>query len=176
MTLNPDSPSDKHSDKKADRTPSSWRLGIELAAEEINRGRWSSLNWKVKQLWPDEDSWQQSLSQQPRNADLTTFLDLVLYRDERSAYRFNLASVQPHLFIQCDEDEENDRWIPNEITACQDVAAEWLDGEHSVLETPMPEAIQCWLEAYMAEHGELIEHKKKRRYAEGGKKKQREAL
>lgn len=149
-----------------------WHLGIELEAVEIHMGRWISEEWKIKQLWPSLAGHQANKNgnKTHNGIGLTTFLDLTLYRDERTAYRFNLSSVVPHLFILCDEDEENDIWTPSEITACQDVAASWLDGEHKVLETPMPEAVQCWMETFMAEHGELVEEMKKRRYAEGDKK------
>ena len=56
---------------------------------------------------------------------------------------------------------------PTAITASQDVAADWMDGEQQVLEAPMPLAIQVWIEAYLARHGEapMEERKKKRKGA-----------
>ena len=152
------------------KTSDCWTLGIEISPIEIQSGRWTTTEWKIIQLWPDRASAEKDLQTNPDNRFIT-FLDLQLYRDERTAYRFNLNSVVPHLFVQCDEDEADSSVIPNEITAAQDTAGAWLDGEHVVLEYPMPDAIQCWLEAYMAEHGELIEQKKKRRYAELDKEK-----
>lgn len=148
-----------------DRTSDSWYLGVEIDQIELQSGRWVTEEWKIVQLWPDLES-AKTDTQSSGKDRFITFLNLQLYRDERTAYRFNLTSEAPHLFVQCDEDETDGLITPNEITAAQDVAGAWLDGDHLVLEYPMPEAIQCWLEAYMAEHGELIEQKKKRRYAE----------
>ncbi|MCL7939131.1 DUF3305 domain-containing protein [Halomonas sp. ATCH28] len=93
-------------------------------------------------------------------------LDLQLYMTERAAYRFNLTSATPRLFVQAGE--AGARPTPTAITASQDVAAGWLDGEHRVLEVNMPLAIQAWIEAYLAHHGEApAEGRKKKRKGAG---------
>lgn len=93
-------------------------------------------------------------------------LDLQLYMTERAAYRFNLTSVTPRLFVRAGEAGAEPR--PTAITASQDVAAGWLDGEHRVLEVDMPLAVQAWLEAYLAHHGEApAEGRKKKRKGAG---------
>ncbi len=79
-------------------------------------------------------------------------LELQLYLTERAAYRFNLSGGVPRLFVRAGDAGERPR--PSAITASQDVAAAWLDGEQQVLEVAMPLAIQAWLEAYLARHGE----------------------
>lgn len=132
------------------------RLGVELEPISIKLGQWQSDEWHVLALWPDSVA-------QPDTSNPVTFLELILHRDERMAYRFNLDSVSPHLFVLCDDADEP--WLPVQITACQDLAASWLDGEQKVLEYPMPEAIQCWIEAFQSEHGELLEVKRKKQYA-----------
>ncbi len=57
--------------------------------------------------------------------------------------------------------------VPSAITASQDVAASWMDGEQQVLDVAMPVAIQAWIEGYLARHGEAPEEgrKKKRKGA-----------
>ncbi|TDR57392.1 uncharacterized protein DUF3305 [Halomonas ventosae] len=93
-------------------------------------------------------------------------LDLQLYMTERAAYRFNLTSTTPRLFVRAGE--AGARPVPASITASQDVAAGWLDGEHRVLEVDMPLAIQAWIEAYLAHHGEApAEGRKKKRKGAG---------
>lgn len=93
-------------------------------------------------------------------------LDLQLYMTERAAYRFNLTSATPRLFVRAGEAGAEPR--PTAITASQDVAAGWLDGEHRVLDVAMPLAIQAWLEAYLAHHGEApAEGRKKKRKGAG---------
>nr|WP_298248490.1 DUF3305 domain-containing protein [uncultured Halomonas sp.] len=92
-------------------------------------------------------------------------LTLELTLTERAAYRFNLTSATPRLFVRCGDAGESP--LPSAITASQDVAASWMDGEQQVLETAMPLAIQAWLEAYLSRHGEAPEEgrKKKRKGA-----------
>ncbi len=141
-------------------------LGIELSPLELRSGRWVLQEWQIDQIWPEpqDNPPAEGAQEQSAKGNPVTWLPLELHRDERSAYRFNLNSVVPHLFVLCD-DSEGDEWQPMQITACQDLAASWLDGEQKVLEYPMPEALQCWIEGFIAEHGELIEVKKKKRYA-----------
>lgn len=138
-------------------------IGIELRPLELRSGRWVLHEWQIDQLWPESQD-PDNRPAQSNGDNLIFWLPLELFRDERSAYRFNLNSVVPHLFVLCD-DSESDIWQPVHISACQDLAASWLDGEQRVLEYPMPEAIQCWIEAFITEHGELIEGKRKKRYA-----------
>ena len=92
-------------------------------------------------------------------------LSLELFRDERPAYRFNLSSEDPRLFVVCNEDDE-EVMRPFLITASQDEAASYMDGgEEDVFSLPMPEAVQCWIESFIGRHGEpdLQARKGKRR-------------
>ncbi len=89
-------------------------------------------------------------------------LDLQLYMTERVAYRHNLQAAQPRLFVRCETRDEH--VFPDAITASQEVAAGWMDGERLVLDAAMPLAMQVWLEAYLARHGEG---------EDGGRKKKR---
>ncbi|HSH56515.1 MAG TPA: DUF3305 domain-containing protein [Halomonas sp.] len=86
-------------------------------------------------------------------------LILQLTMTERAAYRFNLTSHTPRLFVRCGDAGESP--VPSAITASQDVAASWMDGEQQVLDVAMPVAIQSWLEAYLARHGEASEQGRK---------------
>ncbi|ERS90010.1 MULTISPECIES: DUF3305 domain-containing protein [unclassified Halomonas] len=92
-------------------------------------------------------------------------LTLQLTLTERAAYRFNLTSDHPRLFVRCGD--AGQAAVPSAITASQDVAASWMDGEQQVLDVAMPVAIQAWIEGYLARHGEAPEEgrKKKRKGA-----------
>ncbi|MCA0917909.1 MULTISPECIES: DUF3305 domain-containing protein [Halomonas] len=93
-------------------------------------------------------------------------LTLVLSMTERAAYRFNLESQTPRLFVRAGHSDLPPK--PDAVTASQDVAANWMDGEHRVLATPMPLALQAWVEAYLAAHGEApTEGRKKKRKGAG---------
>lgn len=97
-------------------------------------------------------------------------LPLRLMLTERTAYRFNLDSQQPRLFVRCETTDTGPE--PREMTASQDVAANWMDGDTQVFSTPMPPAIQAWLEAYLARHGERIEAGRKKKRAGAGRARQ----
>nr|WP_297456888.1 DUF3305 domain-containing protein [uncultured Halomonas sp.] len=92
-------------------------------------------------------------------------LGLQLYMTERAAYRHNIGAGSPRLFVRCEE--RDDVVFPDALTASQEVAAGWMDGERLVLDVAMPLAIQAWLEAYLVRHGEGDDgaRKKKRKGA-----------
>lgn len=113
-------------------------IAITLAAESVGQGAFRQTQWRIAALHPGEAT-QDSL-----------WLQLTMA--ERAAYRFNLASGDPRLFVRAGF--SGGPAEPSAITASQEVAAAWLDGEQQVLEAPMPLAIQAWIEAYLARHGE----------------------
>ncbi|MDI5920575.1 DUF3305 domain-containing protein [Halomonas sp. LR5S13] len=131
---------------------SSRSLSFDVAGESLTIKGFTTTRWGIIDL-------------SPGHAGPFT-LNLQLYMTERAAYRFNLTSATPRLFVQAGE--AGARPTPTAISASQDVAAGWLDGEHRVLEADMPLAIQAWIEAYLAHHGEApAEGRKKRRKGAG---------
>lgn len=131
-----------------------WHLWLRLDKKvSLSRG-WESIQWQVAEV-----------SHQPlQHADAVP-LQLQLYRDERSAYRFNLSSQAPKLFVICEEREEG--MIPRIISACQDEAADYMDAGQPVLDLPMPTAIHAWIEAFMAHHGEWVDPRDAKRRMRG---------
>lgn len=127
------------------------RLSVSLRADRVTSKGFATTHWRVGGLAPGDGG--------------PYPLDLQLTLTERAAYRFNLASGSPRLFVNAGDADGEPR--PASITASQEVAAAWLDGEQRVLEVAMPLAIQAWLEAYLARHGEAPEagRKKKRKGA-----------
>lgn len=127
-------------------------VSITLIAEAKQVGRFSLTQWRIAEL---------ALSDQGEHV-----LNLQLSMTERAAYRFNLTSTTPRLFVRAGFTGQNPK--PDAITASQDVAAGWMDGEQQVLEAPMPMAIQIWIESYLARHGEApVEMRKKKRKGAG---------
>lgn len=123
-------------------------LSFDVTGERFTVKGFPTTRWRITGLRPGhEGPWS---------------LVLQLYRTERAAYRFNLTGQRPRLFVLGGEASGDP--VPAAITASQEVAAGWLDGEQQVLEVDMPLAIQAWLEAYLTQHGEAPSqnHKKKR--------------
>ena len=151
-----------------------WPLLLRLRKQLVSRGRWEVDSWSLQSCSSDRDGVQrQSLectehqvADQPTSTDYEwSGLLLQLYRDERAAYRFNLSARDPRIFVVCNEEEGLMR--PFSVSASQDVASSYMDGgEEDVYSVAMPAAIQCWIEAFIARHGEpeLDAGKSKRRH------------
>ncbi|PKH04673.1 DUF3305 domain-containing protein [Moritella sp. Urea-trap-13] len=151
---------DEH--KRLEKDESSWPIAFSLRSEEKQVGRWTTLSWSIE----DVELYQQvpviTATEDSSRAGSTTHYEktLFLYRDERTDYRFNLSSQDPHLFIVCEVADE--QFSPLLITAAQSVASSYMDGDYQVLHIQMPLPIQAWMEAFIGRNGELIEFKKKR--------------
>ncbi|MDF0533435.1 DUF3305 domain-containing protein [Shewanella yunxiaonensis] len=125
-------------------TQSVWPMYVSLKKVEKQIGRWLSESWELDQVVP-------GTHEAPAGATLVL---LELFLDERASYRLNLDMDNPMLYVVCDELEDG-TWVPAAISADQNVAAGCLEGDTPVLNLPMPEAIACWIEAFISEHGEV---------------------
>lgn len=154
--------SDEH--KRLEKDGSNWPIAFGLRAEEKQVGRWTTLSWSIEnvELYAATAVMNRDDASTTNSAVNTTYYErtLILYRDERSDYRFNLSSQDPHLFIVCEE--ANEQLSPLLITAAQSVASSYMDGDYQVLHIQMPLPVQAWMEAFIGRNGELIEFKKKR--------------
>lgn len=132
-------------------TSSRRTLSLELACEAKSIKGFTHNQWCIAAIEPGNHG--------------PEILELQLYLTERSAYRFNLNARVPRLFVRCGFSGQTPH--PDAITASQDVAAGWMDGEQQVFDIPMPLAIQVWIEGYLARHGEGADmgRKKKRKGA-----------
>ncbi len=120
----------------------SWSLWVCLNKQETLSRGWPSINWEVAEI-----------TQQPNRQDAVA-LWLLLHRDERMAYRFNLSAEEPRLFVVCEDITPEER-VPRKLTLAQDVAADYMDAGQPVHSVPMPAAIKVWLEHFMSHHGEV---------------------
>jgi len=164
----------------SDDTQDFWPLKVVLRRKRIERGRWEADSWSVATVESDRGQHraQQRVEEVPAVDQQQDYcwsgLGLELYRDERAAYRFNLSAAQPRLFVICTADEEREGMMrPYLVSASQDAASSYMDGgDEDVFSVPMPNAVQCWIEAFIARHGEpdLELAKGKRRRYRGGRK------
>lgn len=141
-----------------------WPLLVTLRKKTISRGLWEVDSWSLHSCGSDRDihqrqslSWRESAAIDDAGAACQDYqwsgLSLELFRDERTAYRFNLSAVDPRLFVICNEEDE--LMQPYLVTASQDEASSYMDGgEEDVYSVAMPTAIQCWIEGFIARHGE----------------------
>ncbi|GAL03652.1 DUF3305 domain-containing protein [Photobacterium aphoticum] len=133
-----------------------WPIAFRLVSEEKQIGRWTTLSWSIEDVCLYDEDQQDFLAEKEGGY----CLPLQLHMHERSDYRFNLSSRDPHLFIVCVE--ENETLSPLLITAAQGLASGYMDGDYQVLHIKTPIQVQAWMEAYIGRHGELLEFRKKR--------------
>ncbi|GIU17212.1 DUF3305 domain-containing protein [Shewanella colwelliana] len=126
------------------RTESQWPMYVSLKKIEKQVGRWISESWELDQVLP---------ATQPAPAGAKMVV-LELHKDERGSYRINLDMDNAMLYVVCDELEDG-TWVPAAISADQNVAAGCLEGDTPVLHMPMPQAVACWMEAFITRHGEV---------------------
>ncbi|WP_426416351.1 DUF3305 domain-containing protein [Aestuariirhabdus sp. LZHN29] len=141
-------------------------LKVAMIKTERHVGPWLTASWACELVPADAPT--------PENATTCARLQLQLHRDERAAYRFNLSSRAPKLFVVCDIDDDSDdedALHPLRVSASQDLASSYMDGgEEDVFSAPMPPAVLCWIEAFMARHGEdQSDNGKRRLRGKGGK-------
>lgn len=132
----------------------SWPLTVRMARQRVRGGIWEADRWSIASI---ETARHRDTGAEPPlapEADRSHAVTLVLHRDERAAYRFNLTSARPMLFVPCGIDATG-AMAPMLVTASQDVAACYMDtSEETVFSIEMPAAIQCWIEAFLVRHGE----------------------
>ncbi|USD37515.1 MULTISPECIES: DUF3305 domain-containing protein [Ferrimonas] len=147
------------------RTDNIWPLQVKLKSKQVTMGRWSQTTWEVDQLLP--------ASADPIEG--ATIVGLELFKDERSNYRLNLDLDNPLLFVVCDETEAGEP-VPMLVTANQNIAAGCLESDQPVFTCPIPQAIGCWIEAYITRHGEqpICAHRRKHIDVRGELKAKRE--
>ncbi|MDX2321834.1 MAG: DUF3305 domain-containing protein [Moritella sp.] len=152
---------DEH--KRLGKDGSSWPIAFSLRSEEKQVGRWTTLSWSIEDIELYQQAPASTATEEVKDTTGSTTRyerTLYLYRDERTDYRFNLSSQDPHLFIVCEVTDE--QFSPLLITAAQSVASSYMDGDYQVLHIQMPLPVQAWMEAFIGRNGELIEFKKKR--------------
>jgi len=138
-------------------------MRVHLQRRRVGGGQWQSFSWSLLAIESDRGHGPavplrriECRTEDADGAEIHVWqgLSLTLQRDERAAYRFNLTSRSPRLFVHCEQDEQG-TMRPSLLTASQDVASAYMDGgEEDVFSCPMPAAVQCWIETFIARHGE----------------------
>ena len=138
-----------------EKTEDLWPIECKLTVNEVSAGKWTTIQQQLSgfNLKPEQQSDQLTILQ--------------LHKDERTDYRFNLSSQQPKLFLVLDTFDGDEQAKVVSLTASQNVASRFMDGEYLVLSDDMPLAVQAWMEAYIGRHGELLEMRRKKRKGAG---------
>ncbi len=135
-----------------------WLVQFDLQVEDIEISGWKTQRWALSDIvFPISKAQLSAAAYQ---------LPLHLYKDERADYRFNLNAKEPKLFFIFNS-VQDEMLKPVKLTAAQSCAASFHDAEGQIFSIPMPLAVQVWMEAFMARHGEAESGLRKKR--KGGK-------
>src|ERR1700758_4435588 len=113
--------------------------------------RWQSEAWEAVGVLADYDA-----PGEPRvlveEASVTQWLypgfDIVLRRSEAEGYYHNVSAQEPRVFVMWRMEEE--RAVPQFVTASYDEASRWMDGGEQVDSVAMPAGLFGWV-------GEFVE-------------------
>lgn len=93
-------------------------------------------------------------------------LPLVLHRKETEAFKLNIESETPHLYVVLRENEDDDAepFSAHTVTASPYDAQDYMDTSEDLIEkVPMPESVLEWIKAFILEHHVEETFKKRRR-------------
>lgn len=150
--------------------PVSMPVGIVVAREEID-SPWQDHLWRpvgVVAGVPELFQWKELMRGEGWIHYYATTLPLELHRKETEAYKHNLESRHPSLYIVLSEvDEDTDAEFPYHVhlvTASPFEAQDYLDsGEEIVEPVEMPKGVAGWISSFVDEHHVEQTFKKRRR-------------
>ncbi|MGF1762135.1 DUF3305 domain-containing protein [Aliivibrio kagoshimensis] len=140
-----------------------WPLHIELTPIEREVGRWIEHTVDLGTLALNNEQIIASYGPESHYHEI----NLELYKDERTDYRFNLSSEDPKIFVVMEQIDSNNSPKLIAVTVSQAAIGNYLDGDYLVLSTALPLPIQAWMEAFIGRHGELLELGRKKRKGAG---------
>lgn len=115
--------------------------------------RWGSEVWEPVEVRPDAGGAAEPTRLSGENGAtrwLHHGLKLTLMLDECEGYWQNLVSPGPRVFVMWRMQDE--RAVPEAISASYDQASTWLDAGESMEGVAMPEALALWLGDYVKAH------------------------
>jgi len=93
-------------------------------------------------------------------------LPLTLHRKETEAFKINIESGEPHLYVVLRENEEDSEHplSAHVVTASPYDAQDYMDTSEDIIEkVPMPDSVLEWIKAFIDEHHVEETFKKRRR-------------
>lgn len=121
-----------------------------IMQRRVTRGRWERVVW---------EAWSVLESDEPKGAgrmlaaqgDAAQWFfagfDVMLHRDEAEGYYLNVTSSEPSVFVMSRMEE--DKAVPQYVTASYYEASRWMDGGAQVDRVHMPSELVAWARAWV---------------------------
>jgi hypothetical protein len=131
-----------------------------LMVKKPSANRWVTVSWSLLGVLPGLS--QQQISEAQLSGEVVELpaMTVQLFKQHCEAYYQNLLSSQPQLYLVTET--EADALQPLLMTVDYDEAASYMETDHIIHQTALPDALCVWLERYVLKHY-VPEQKKKRR-------------
>lgn len=146
----------------------SLRLGV-VVERRNSHHPWQDHSWRPVAVLPDAPevvAWQLLAEGQGWRRYHAGTLALELFPTETEAYRINLTSAEPAVYVilRCRETGESHEVEPFHITASAEEVQDYLDAGSDVIEAvPMPPVVRNWVENFVARHHQPERFEKRQR-------------
>lgn len=144
-------------------------LGI-IVEKRKSTHPWGDWIWKPVAVFmnaPEEASWSELIRGEDYIRYHAATLPLTLHRKETEALRLNLMLDEPELYVVLQENSDLSSdfpYVPHVVTASSYHAQDFHDAGDDIIEkVAMPDGVAALIQAFVEEHHEEQEFKKRRR-------------
>ena len=116
-----------------------------IMRRRVTRDRWESVVWEAWSVLESDEPKGVARMLADQGGVAQWFFpgfDVVLHRDEAEGTYLNVTSPQPSVFVMSRMEE--DKAVPQYVTASQYEAARWMDGGEQVDRVHMPAELVAW--------------------------------
>ncbi|MEO8144823.1 MAG: DUF3305 domain-containing protein [Betaproteobacteria bacterium] len=124
-----------------------------IMQRRVTRKRWESVVWEAwSVLESDEPKGPARMLAEQGDVAQWFFagFDIVLHRDEAEGTYLNVTSPEPSVFVM--SRMEDDKAVPQYVTASQYEAARWMDGGEQVDRVLMPGELVEWAREWVGKN------------------------
>ncbi|MGE5503262.1 MAG: molybdenum cofactor guanylyltransferase MobA [Actinomycetota bacterium] len=141
-------------------------MPVAVVVERRDTGNiWAPVSWRPIEVLPEPPTaapWTRLKGDGTADVYLASGLEMRLHRSDLASYRYNLAGVQPQVFVALRRDGDDLRVVL--VTAAPDEAQGLAEGGDDVIEgLPMPAMVRDFVETFCACHPPEEPMRKRRR-------------
>lgn len=142
-------------------------IGVVVERRKLDNP-WQDHVWRPVGVIPgaaEGQPWKQLVASEEWTQFLAGTFPLELHRKETPAYKYNLESRRPAIYVVLREREDEEQAVAVALVTASPYEAEaYMESGDEIVEAiAMPEAVRGWVEAFVDEHHvEEVFHKRKR--------------
>lgn len=135
-------------------------VAVVMQRERIDN-RWQPWRWSLGDVVPHEDSFGNAarllIKSDAEERWLHPGFKVELHMGDAEGYYLNVTTEQPCFWVVWRMEEEalladEPMAVPQIVTVSYHDAGRWLDAQENVDQTPMPDSVAQWLQAFVDKH------------------------